>query len=437
MVRRTARHEPGLEASVSSGFDGQRVCVLGLGYVGLPLAVEFAKRHQVIGFDIDAGKIEELQRGYDRMREVETEELAAVRIDYTTNPARMRDAKYIIVAVPTPIDEHNNPDLFLVEEASRMVAKNMARGTTVVYESTVYPGVTEDICLPILEKESGMRCPDDFTIGYSPERVNPGDKEHVISRVVKIVSGCNEETLDRVASLYGSIITAGVHRAANIRTAEAAKVIENVQRDLNIALVNELAMIFERMNIRTRDVIEAAGTKWNFHKYTPGLVGGHCIGVDPYYLKHKAQALGYHPEIILAGRRLNDNMHRYVVQRLVRKLNLKGIASSNATILVLGLTFKENCSDARNSRAKHLIQELKSFGYNVIGCDPWLTDDVIRRKFKVEPVEYGKLGAMLTGGNVQGAIIAAPHVEFRSLPLESAAVVIDIKGSLPGHFDSL
>jgi UDP-N-acetyl-D-galactosamine dehydrogenase len=291
--------------------------------------------------------------------------------------------------------------------------------------------------LPILEKESGMRCPEDFTIGYSPELVNPGDKEHVIPKVVKIVSGCNEETLERLAALYGSIVPAGIHKAATIRTAEAAKVIENVQRDLNIALVNELAVIFERMGIRSRDVIAAAGTKWNFHKYTPGLVGGHCIGVDPYYLTHKAQELGYHPEIILAGRRLNDNMHRYVVQRLVKKLNQKGIAASNATVLVLGLTFKEDCSDARNSRAKHLIEELKAFGYRVIGCDPWLSDDIIRRKFKVEPVEYSQLNALLAGGSVQGAIVAAPHKEFSSLPLEAAAVVIDIKGKLPGRYESL
>ena len=422
---------------MNSGFEGQKVCVLGLGYVGLPLAVEFAKRHRVIGLDIDQSKIEELRKNYDRMREVTTEELAGVHIDYTTDPARMREADYIIVCVPTPIDKHNNPDLTLVENASRIVGKHMARGATVAYESTVYPGVTEDICLPILEQESGMRCPADFTIGYSPERVNPGDKEHIIPRVVKIVSGCNEDTLERLAALYGSVIPAGIHKAANIRTAEAAKVIENVQRDLNIALVNELAMIFEHMGIRTRDVIEAAGTKWNFHKYTPGLVGGHCIGVDPYYLTHKAQELGYHPEIILAGRRLNDNMHRYVVQRLVKKLNQKGIAASNATVLVLGLTFKEDCSDARNSRAKHLIEELKAFGYKVYGCDPWLSDEVLKRKFKVEPVECSKVGAMLTSGKVQGAIVAAPHHEFFDLPLESAAVVIDIKGKLPGRYDSL
>jgi len=422
---------------VSNGFEGQRVCVLGLGYVGLPLAVELAKKHKVIGFDVDAPKVEELKRGHDRMREVTTEELQSVKMEYTTDPARMKDAEYIIVAVPTPIDKHNNPDLFLVEEASRMVGRNMSRGSIVVFESTVYPGVTEDICLPILEKESGMRCPEDFSIGYSPERVNPGDKEHIIPKVVKIVSGYDERTLDKVAALYGSVIPAGVHRAANIRTAEAAKVIENVQRDLNIALVNELAMIFERMGIRTRDVIEAAGTKWNFHKYTPGLVGGHCIGVDPYYLTHKAQELGYHPEIILAGRRLNDNMHRYVVQRMVRKLNQKGIASSNATVLVLGLTFKEDCSDPRNSRAKHLIHELKTFGYKVLGCDPWLSDDLIRSKFKVEPVAVSQLGPMLAGGSVQGAIVSSPHKEFFDLPLESAAVVIDIKGVLPGRYDSL
>jgi UDP-N-acetyl-D-galactosamine dehydrogenase len=260
--------------------------------------------------------------------------------------------------------------------------------------------------------------------------VNPGDKEHTISKVVKVVSGCDATTLQRVAELYGSIVTAGVHRAPSIRTAEAAKVIENVQRDLNIALVNELSMIFERMGIRTKDVIDAAGTKWNFHKYTPGLVGGHCIGVDPYYLTHKAQELGYHPEIILAGRRLNDNMHRVVVGRLVKQLNKKGIASSNATVLVLGLTFKENCSDDRNSRALHLIDELRAFGYKVIACDPWLSPKRIREHFNVEPVEVASLGAMLGGGAVQGVVVAAPHREFRDLPIEKAAVVVDIKGAL-------
>jgi UDP-N-acetyl-D-galactosamine dehydrogenase len=422
---------------MSTGIEPQRVCVLGLGYVGLPLAVEFAKRHRVIGLDVDAGKVAELRSGHDRMLEVSDDELASVRIDYTTDPSRMGEAEYVIVCVPTPIDAHNNPDLALLEAASRTVGQHLAPGTTVVYESTVWPGVTEEICLPILMTESGLECPRDFQIGYSPERVNPGDKEHIISRVVKIVSGCDARTSERLAALYGSIIPAGIHRAPNIRTAEAAKVIENVQRDLNIALVNELAMIFERMGLRTGDVIAAAGTKWNFHKYTPGLVGGHCIGVDPYYLTHKAQELGYHPEIILAGRRLNDNMHRYVAARLVKALNLKGIASSHATVMVLGLTFKENCSDARNSRAKHLIAELKAFGYAVLGCDPWLEDDVVRDGFGVEPVPLSRVGGLLTGGSVQGVIVAAPHREFVDLPLASVPVVIDIKGGLPGAYDSL
>ncbi len=415
----------------------QKICVVGLGYVGLPLAVEFARHHQVIGLDIDAGKIEELQRGHDRMREVDDAELRAARIDYSADPARIRDAAFIIVCVPTPIDQHNNPDLTLVCEASRMVGKNLAPGATVIFESTVYPGVTEDVCLPLLERESGLRCPGDFQLGYSPERVNPGDREHTIPNIVKIVSGCDARTTERVAALYASIVKAGVHKAPSIRTAEAAKVIENVQRDLNIALVNELAMIFERMGLRTRDVIEAAGTKWNFHKYTPGLVGGHCIGVDPYYLTHKAQELGYHPEIILAGRRLNDNMHRYVVARLVKELNRKGVASAHATVLVLGLTFKENCSDDRNSRARHLIRELEAFGYHVLGCDPWLADARIRKRFGVEPVSVDDVRARLAGDSIQGVVVAAPHREFRDLPLASAPVVIDIKGSLPGNYDSL
>ena len=416
---------------------GRTVCVVGLGYVGLPLAVEFARLHRVIGLDIDRAKIDELQGGHDRMREVEPATLQSVSIVYTSDPAQIREAEFVIVCVPTPIDAHNNPDLTLVCEASSMVGKHLGPGSTVIYESTVYPGVTEDICLRILERESGRRCPGDFAIGYSPERVNPGDRDHTIPNIVKIVSGCDGPTTERVAALYSGIVRAGVHRAPNIRTAEAAKVIENVQRDLNIALVNELAMIFERMGIRTRDVVEAAGTKWNFHKYTPGLVGGHCIGVDPYYLTHKAQELGYHPEIILAGRRLNDNMHRYVVARLVRELNKKGVASAHATVLVLGLTFKENCSDDRNSRARHLIRELETYGYKVLGCDPWLADARIRQRFGVEPVSLAEAKSRLAARAVQGVVVAAPHHEFRDLALDTAAVVIDIKGGLPGNYDSL
>ena len=430
---------PGLqpEGSVDQVLRDQRVCVVGLGYVGLPLAVEFARHHQVTGLDIDVSKVDELRNGHDRMHEVQPNELQAVKIDYTADAAKIADAEYVIVCVPTPIDKHNSPDLSLVEGASRIVGQNLRRGATVVFESTVYPGVTEDVCLPILERESGMRCPDDFTIGYSPERVNPGDREHTIPKIVKIVAGCDAKTTDRLAKLYGSIVTAGVHRAPNIRSAEAAKVIENVQRDLNIALVNELSMIFERMGIRTRDVIEAAGTKWNFHKYTPGLVGGHCIGVDPYYLTHKAQELGYHPEIILAGRRLNDNMHRYVVGRLVKKLNQNGVASANATVVVLGLTFKENCSDDRNSRALHLIRELKTFGCDVTACDPWLSEAHIRERYDVTPMSLERTREMLDSGAVQGVVVAAPHRQFAALSFKAVPVVIDVKGALSNDFDSL
>lgn len=415
----------------------QAVCVVGLGYVGLPLAVEFARHHRVTGLDVDATKVEELRSGHDRMHEVQPSELGAVKIDYTDDASKIADAKYVIVCVPTPIDKNNNPDLSMVEAASQVVGRNLRRGATVVFESTVYPGVTEEVCLPILERESGLRCPDDFTIGYSPERVNPGDREHTIPKIVKVVAGCNEETTERLAQLYGSIVTAGVHRAPSIRSAEAAKVIENVQRDLNIALVNELSMIFERMGIRTRDVIEAAGTKWNFHTYTPGLVGGHCIGVDPYYLTHKAQELGYHPEIILAGRRLNDNMHRYVVARLVKRLNQNGVASSNANVLVLGLTFKENCSDDRNSRALHLIRELRTFGCRVYGCDPWLSEAHIRKRYEVEAVSLADAREMLSGNQIEGAIVAAPHRQFEGLPLAKVRAVIDVKGALSNEFDSL
>ena len=417
--------------------EGCRVCVVGLGYVGLPLAVEFARRHRVIGLDVDETKVAELRSGHDRMRELTRDELSAVSIEYTSDPARLGEAEFVIICVPTPIDASNNPDLALVEKATRMVGAHMARGAIVILESTVYPGVTEEVCLPALEETSGLRCPADFTIGYSPERVNPGDREHAIPKVVKVVSGWDAATTDRIAALYGSIIPAGVHRAPSIRTAEAAKVIENVQRDINIALVNELAMIFERMGIRTKDVIAAAATKWNFHRYSPGLVGGHCIGVDPYYLTHRAQQLGYHPEIILAGRRLNDNMHRYIVSRLVRGLNLKGIASSNATVLVLGLTFKENCSDDRNSRSRHLIEELKTYGCRVMACDPWLESKRIRDAFAAEPVELARVPSMLAAGTVQAVVVAVPHREFLPIPLDAAAVVIDVKGALPGNYDTL
>jgi UDP-N-acetyl-D-galactosamine dehydrogenase len=431
------RSESKPEGTVDQVLRDQRVCVVGLGYVGLPLAVEFARHHRVTGLDIDATKIEELRGGHDRMHEVQPSELQSVKIDYTSDATKIADAEYVIVCVPTPIDKNNNPDLSLLEAASRVVGTRLEKGATVVFESTVYPGVTEDVCLPILERDSGLRCPDDFTIGYSPERVNPGDREHTIPKIVKVVAGCDEETTKRLAKLYGSIVTAGVHRAPSIRAAEAAKVIENVQRDLNIALVNELSMIFERMGIRTRDVIEAAGTKWNFHTYTPGLVGGHCIGVDPYYLTHKAQELGYHPEIILAGRRLNDNMHRYVVARLVKKLNQKGVASSAATVLVLGLTFKENCSDDRNSRALHLIRELRTFGCQVYACDPWLSEAHIRERYEVEAVSLVRAREMLSRDEIQGAVVAAPHRQFEGLPLEAVRAVIDVKGALSHDFDSL
>jgi len=416
---------------------GSSICVVGLGYVGLPLAVEFARKHRVIGLDSDTDRVEQLRQAIDRTREVEQADLSTVEIEYTSDPGRIGACEFVILCVPTPIDSNNTPDLSLIEQASALVGQNLRRGSVVILESTVYPGVTEEICVPILERESDMSCPADFGVGYSPERVNPGDKEHTITTIVKVVSGCDDETLERVAALYESIVEAGVHRAPNIRTAEAAKVIENVQRDLNIALFNELAMIFERMGLRTQDVAAAAATKWNFHKYSPGLVGGHCIGVDPYYLTHKAQQLGYHPEIILAGRRLNDNMHRYVVGRLVKALNQTGIPSLNATVLVLGLTFKENCSDDRNSRAKHLVQELRSFGCRVLACDPWLSKERIRDIHQVEPVTIESLGARLTGGAIQAVVVTVPHREFAALPLEAAPVVLDIKGAVSPRYDSL
>jgi UDP-N-acetyl-D-galactosamine dehydrogenase len=385
----------------------ERIAVIGLGYVGLPVALAFARKNPgTIGFDVNKEKIEELRRGFDRNQEVSEGELKETSLTITSDVADLKNATFFVVAVPTPVDHNNVPDLTPVVKASETVGKGLTKGAVVVYESTVYPGVTEEICGPILAKVSGLVQGKDFKLGYSPERINPGDKEHTLERIVKVVSGEDAATLDRVASAYGSIIDAGVHRASSIKVAEAAKVIENTQRDLNIALMNELAIIFERMSIRTADVLEAAGTKWNFLKFRPGLVGGHCIGVDPYYLTMKAQQLGYQPEVILAGRRINNNVGPYLAQRLVKMLIQQGFAVKGARVGVLGLTFKEDCNDLRNSKVPDILAELRTFG-----IDPLIHDS--RGNPAEAHHEYGvTLNQLEEYRNLDGLIVAVSHKEY-------------------------
>ena len=351
--------------------DATVVCVVGLGYVGLPLAVEFGKQYETIGYDLSEAKVASYKRYCDPTGEVSSDDLrAATRLSVSTDPSIIAKADFIVVAVPTPVDQGHIPDFFPLVGSSTTVGKHMKKGTTVVYESTVYPGATEEVCIPLLEKHSGMKWKQDFHVGYSPERVNPGDKERTITKIVKVVSGDDSATLDKVADLYASVITAGVHKASSIKVAEAAKVIENTQRDLNIALMNELALIFDKIGIDTMEVLQAAGTKWNFLPFRPGLVGGHCIGVDPYYLTHKAEMLGYHPQVILAGRRINDGMAAYVAQQTVKNMIHNGSAVKGAKVIVLGLTFKEDCPDLRNSKVADLVNELLDFGCDVSVHDP-------------------------------------------------------------------
>ncbi len=354
------------------------VAIVGLGYVGLPLAVALSKHFSVIGFDVNEKRINNLQNFHDYSGEVSKEELSGSGIIFSKNPAVLKEAQFIIVCVPTPVDKHNKPDMYFVESASKVVGENLSRDAIVVFESTVYPGATEETCVPIMEKCSGLRCGPDFKIGYSPERITPGDAEHSIHKVTKIVSGMDQETLDAVDSVYSKITK--THRAQTIKVAEAAKVIENVQRDLNIALMNELAIIFDKMGVEVSDVLEAAGTKWNFHKYHPGLVGGHCIGVDPYYLTYKAEGFGYHSDVILAGRRINDDMHKFYAHKIIRKMS----DAQNRNILVLGLTFKPNVTDYRNSRVKHLIQELKDYKLEVYAYDPYLEKEIVEKEFSAK-----------------------------------------------------
>jgi UDP-N-acetyl-D-glucosamine/UDP-N-acetyl-D-galactosamine dehydrogenase len=388
----------------------ERIAVIGLGYVGLPVALAFARKFPgAVGFDVNEDKVADLRRGYDRNQEVSKAELAASSLTITSDLADLEGVTFFVVAVPTPVDHNNVPDLGPVVRASETVAKALVKGAVVVYESTVYPGVTEEVCGPILAKLSGLTQGQDFSLGYSPERINPGDKEHTLERIVKVVSGEDAATLERVASAYGAIIEAGVHRATSIKVAEAAKVIENTQRDLNIALMNELAIIFERLNIRTADVLEAAATKWNFLKFRPGLVGGHCIGVDPYYLTMKAQQLGYQPEVILAGRRINNNVGPYLAQRLVKMLINQGFPVKGARVGVLGLTFKEDCNDLRNSKVPDILAELRQFG-----IEPLIHDS--RGNPEEAKHEYGlTLSELEDYENLDGLIVAVSHKEYIEL----------------------
>jgi UDP-N-acetyl-D-galactosamine dehydrogenase len=387
----------------------EKIAVIGLGYVGLPVALAFARKFPgSIGFDVNKEKVDELRRGFDRNQEVPKTELEGSSLKITSDLADLKGVTFFVVAVPTPVDHNNVPDLTPVVKASETVGKVLSKGAVVVYESTVYPGVTEDVCGPILSKLSGL-ARGDFKLGYSPERINPGDKEHTLERIVKVVSGEDAATLDRVAAAYGAIIEAGVHRASSIKVAEAAKVIENTQRDLNIALMNELAIIFERMNIRTADVLEAAGTKWNFLKFRPGLVGGHCIGVDPYYLTMKAQQLGYQPEVILAGRRINNNVGPYVARRLVKMLIGQGFAVKGARVGVLGLTFKEDCTDLRNSKVPDILAELREFGIDALIHDS-------RGNPAEAKHEYGvTLNRLEEYQNLDGLVVAVSHQEYIQL----------------------
>jgi len=410
------------------------ISVIGLGYVGLPVAVAFGKVRRTVGFDINRTRIKELQSGYDRTGEVTTADLQAADILFTEKLEELAQADFHIVAVPTPVDEAHQPDLTLMYKASETVGRALKKGDIVVYESTVYPGVTEDECLPVLEKVSGLVSGCDFTVGYSPERINPGDKEHTFTKIKKVVSGQDAETLEIVARVYESVVTAGVHRAASIKVAEAAKVIENTQRDLNIALMNELALIFDRMGIDTNDVLEAAGTKWNFLKFKPGLVGGHCIGVDPYYLTHKAEKIGYIPQVILAGRRINDGMGTFVAQRAIREMIRAGHNILGNMVTVLGLTFKEDCPDLRNSKVIEIIKELGEYGIHVQVCDPLADPDEATHEYGVRltPVSDLKPAAAVIAAVAHRQFLEwTPEVICRQMG--DNPVLIDVKGMFDQH----
>ena len=407
----------------------KKISLVGLGYVGMPIAVAFSKKVGVIGFDLNGDKIEMYKMGKDPTGEAGDEAVKNCSVEFTSDPAKLREASFHIVAVPTPINEDKTPDLGPVISASRILGRELTKGSIVVYESTVYPGVTEEICVPLLEGESGLKCGEDFKVGYSPERINPGDRVHRLETIVKIVSGMDGETLEQVAKVYSLVCSAGVYRAQSIKVAEAAKVIENAQRDINIAFMNELAMIFEKMGIDTKHVIEAAGTKWNFLKFQPGLVGGHCIGVDPYYLTYKANKLGYDSQVILAGRRINDSMGKYVAERTVKKLIAHDVNVKSAKVGILGFTFKENCPDTRNTRVIDIVRELEEYGIEPLVCDPVADKGEAEREYGIRLREREELK------NLDTVIVAVAHDLFKSLSekdfeamLGKEGIVADIKG---------
>lgn len=401
-----------------------KICVVGLGYVGLPLAVLLSKKFAVVGFDINAEKISELKSGVDRTGEVGQAGLRQMDVDFTADPARIKECQFVILAIPTPIDDHNDPDLELVKKATMMVGKNLAAGAVVVYESTVYPGVTEDICVPLLERESGLKCGQDFKIGYSPERVNPGDKEHTIDRIVKVVSGMDEESLNVIDKVYGSITSGGTFRATSIKVAEAAKAIENTQRDLNIALMNELTIIFNRLDISVYDVLAAAGTKWNFLNFTPGMVGGHCIGVDPYYLTYLAEKIGHHPEVILAGRRINDSMARYLARQIIKQMAKTDKVISSSRVAILGVTFKENIPDVRNSKVADMYREFKAFGLSPLVYDPHADPKEVKHEYGITLCQKEDLK------NLDTVVVAVAHEEFKTMSAVQYRAVMNSKNLL-------
>ena len=410
-----------------------KVALVGLGYVGMPIAVEFSKHIEVIGFDINKAKIEAYQNGIDPTQEVGDEAIKNCSVEWTSDETKLREAKFIIVAVPTPVNDDTTPDLTPVIGSSEIVGRNLTKGSIVVYESTVYPGVTEEICVPVLEKESGLKCGIDFKVGYSPERINPGDKVHRLTTIKKIVSGMDAESLEEIAKVYQIVVEAGVHKASCIKVAEAAKVIENSQRDINIAFMNELSIIFNKMGIDTLEVLEAAGTKWNFLPFRPGLVGGHCIGIDPYYLTYRAEQFGYHSQIILSGRRINDDMGKYVAEQTVKQLIAADKSIKNAKVGVLGITFKEDCPDARNSKVNDILKELREFGIEPVVCDPVADAPDAKRFYGVDLVSLDEFH------DLDCLIIAVAHKEFKALTNEDIAkmfidkdnsknVIIDVKG---------
>lgn len=408
----------------------EKLSLVGLGYVGMPIAVAFAKKIDVIGYDLNTAKIEMYKNGIDPTHEVGNEAIANSTVLFTSDETELQKAKFHIVAVPTPVNDDHTPDLSPVEGASHIVGRNLTKGSVVVYESTVYPGVTEDVCIPILEAESGLKCGEDFKIGYSPERINPGDKVHRLETITKIVSGMDEETLDCVAKVYELVVEAGVHRAESIKVAEAAKVIENSQRDINIAFMNELSIIFNKMNIDTQAVLKAAGTKWNFLKFFPGLVGGHCIGVDPYYLTYKAEMLGYHSQVILAGRRINDDMGKYVAENVVKKLISAGKYVKDAKVAILGFTFKENCPDTRNSKVIDIVNELREYSINPIIADPQADAAEAKKLYGIDFVPVSEIGS------VDVVVVAVAHDEFRNYTVadinkffsDDKKICVDVKG---------